>query len=37
VFALLKAAALCVYPLHQAEVERIERELTDRRAAIAVA
>jgi glycoside/pentoside/hexuronide:cation symporter, GPH family len=33
VFALLKAAALWVYPLHQAEVERIERELSARRAA----
>jgi GPH family glycoside/pentoside/hexuronide:cation symporter len=33
VFALLKAAALWVYPLHQGEVERIERELSARRAA----
>jgi len=32
-FALLKAAALWVYPLHQREVDRIERELSDRRAA----
>jgi glycoside/pentoside/hexuronide:cation symporter, GPH family len=37
VFALLKAAALWVYPLHQAEVEHIERELSARRAATAVA
>ena len=32
-FALLKAVALWVYPLHQREVDRIERELSDRRAA----
>jgi GPH family glycoside/pentoside/hexuronide:cation symporter len=33
-FALLKAAALWAYPLHQREVERIERELSERRAAV---
>jgi GPH family glycoside/pentoside/hexuronide:cation symporter len=33
VFALLKAAALWAYPLRQPEVERIERELSERRAA----
>jgi GPH family glycoside/pentoside/hexuronide:cation symporter len=32
-FALLKAVALWLYPLHQREVDRIERELSDRRAA----
>jgi GPH family glycoside/pentoside/hexuronide:cation symporter len=32
-FALLKAGALWVYPLHQCEVERIERDLSQRRAA----
>lgn len=35
--ALLKAAALWIYPLHQREVERIERELGERRALGAVA
>jgi GPH family glycoside/pentoside/hexuronide:cation symporter len=30
--ALLKAVALWIYPLHQREVERIERELGERRA-----
>ena len=35
VFALLKAAALWVYPLHGQEVQRIERELSERRAALA--
>lgn len=34
-FALLKAAALWVYPLHRQEVQRIERELSERRAALA--
>lgn len=33
IFALLKGAALWIYPLHQREVERIERELGERRAA----
>jgi glycoside/pentoside/hexuronide:cation symporter, GPH family len=37
VFALLKAAALWAYPLHQGEVERIERELSQRRAAAVAA
>ncbi|HTV25134.1 MAG TPA: MFS transporter [Polyangiaceae bacterium] len=32
VLALLKAAMLWIYPLHQSEVERIERELGERRA-----
>jgi GPH family glycoside/pentoside/hexuronide:cation symporter len=32
-FAGLKAAALWIYPLRQAEVDRIERELSARRAA----
>ena len=32
VLALLKAAMLWIYPLHQGEVERIERELSERRA-----
>jgi glycoside/pentoside/hexuronide:cation symporter, GPH family len=36
-FALLKAVALWVYPLHQGEVERIERELAARRAPPAAA
>jgi glycoside/pentoside/hexuronide:cation symporter, GPH family len=34
--ALLKAVALWIYPLHQREVERIERELGQRRALSAV-
>jgi GPH family glycoside/pentoside/hexuronide:cation symporter len=34
-FALLKAAALWAYPLHGPEVQRIERELSERRAAVA--
>jgi glycoside/pentoside/hexuronide:cation symporter, GPH family len=33
-FALLKAVALWAYPLHQREVDRIERELSERRAAV---
>jgi glycoside/pentoside/hexuronide:cation symporter, GPH family len=33
-FALLKAAALWVYPLRRPEVDRIERELNARRAAV---
>lgn len=33
VLALLKALALWLYPLHQREVERIERELAERRTA----
>lgn len=36
VLALFKAAALWIYPLHQREVERIERELGERRALAAV-
>jgi GPH family glycoside/pentoside/hexuronide:cation symporter len=36
-FALLKAVALWVYPLHQREVERIELELAARRAELPVA
>jgi glycoside/pentoside/hexuronide:cation symporter, GPH family len=36
VFALLKAGALWVYPLRQPQVERIERDLGERRAASAV-
>jgi glycoside/pentoside/hexuronide:cation symporter, GPH family len=36
IFACLKGAALWVYPLRQPEVERIERELGERRAAAAV-
>lgn len=35
-FALLKAAALWTYPLHQRQVEHIERELGERRATSAV-
>ena len=31
-FAALKAVSLWIYPLHQREVERIERELDERRA-----
>jgi GPH family glycoside/pentoside/hexuronide:cation symporter len=34
-FALLKAVALWVYPLRRPEVDRIERELGARRAAVA--
>lgn len=34
-FALLKAVALWVYPLRRPEVDRIERELSARRAAVA--
>jgi GPH family glycoside/pentoside/hexuronide:cation symporter len=33
IFATLKALTLCTYPLHRAEVERIEGELRGRRAA----
>lgn len=36
-FALLKAAALMIYPLNQQRVDEIERELTTRRAAAAAA
>ncbi len=36
VFATLKAAALWMYPLRRGEVLRIEAELTERRAALAV-
>jgi glycoside/pentoside/hexuronide:cation symporter, GPH family len=36
IFACLKGVALWVYPLRQPEVERIERELGERRAAAAV-
>jgi GPH family glycoside/pentoside/hexuronide:cation symporter len=35
-FACLKGGALWIYPLHQREVERIERELGERRAGPAV-
>jgi GPH family glycoside/pentoside/hexuronide:cation symporter len=33
-FALLKAVALLIYPLNQARVDQIERELAERRAAL---
>jgi GPH family glycoside/pentoside/hexuronide:cation symporter len=36
-FAVLKAVALWIYPLHQHEVEHIERELAERRATAPVA
>ena len=35
-FALLKAAALMIYPLNQKRVDDIERELTARRATASV-